>query len=218
MRVLVTGFEPFNGEPYNPSEGVLALVQNLVEGPDTTITTAVLPVDAMRVARDLPQVLRSVQPEVYLALGLAPGRTTLSIERVGLNVLDFPMPDNGGNQPIDQPVMVGGPLAYATTLPIKAIVQACRALTLPLYVSNSAGTFLCNAALYLGLHWAHTDGLGGKVPRVGFIHIPYAMQYVPKVSNNPALPLDFMARVIAEAITVTVKTPTDIVSSAGSMT
>lgn len=218
MRVLITGFEPFNREPFNPSQGVLELVRNLVEGPEITVTTTVLPVDVLRMTLELPQLLRTVQPDVYLALGLAPGRTTLSIERVGLNVLDFPIPDNGGNQPIDQPVIAGGPLAYATTLPIKSIVEACRALQLPLYVSNSAGTYLCNAALYLGLHWASTDDVGGKQPRVGFIHVPYAMQYIPKISNSPALPLEFMARVIAEAIQVTLKTPMDIVSQAGSIT
>jgi hypothetical protein len=67
-------------------------------------------------------------------------------------VLDFPIPDNDGSQPAGEPVVEGGPAAYFATLPIKAILVAWREAGLPGYVSNTAGTYVCNQTFYHSLH------------------------------------------------------------------
>ncbi|MCB1995775.1 MAG: pyroglutamyl-peptidase I, partial [Rhodoferax sp.] len=58
---------------------------------------------------------------LVVCLGLAAGRAALSLERVAINVQDARMPDNAGAEPVDAPVVPGGPAAYFSTLPIKAM-------------------------------------------------------------------------------------------------
>jgi len=73
-------------------------------------------------------------------VGQAGGRAQLSLERIAINVDDARFPDNDGCSPIDQPVVEGGPAAYFTTLPIKAMLAALHAAGFPAEVSQSAGT------------------------------------------------------------------------------
>lgn len=84
------------------------------------------------------------QPSYVITVGQAAGRTGISPERVAINVDDFRIPDNGGNQPIDEPIYEDGPAAYFTTLPIKAITRKLQENGVPCQVSNTAGTFVCN--------------------------------------------------------------------------
>jgi pyroglutamyl-peptidase len=111
------------------------------------------------------------QPDVVLCVGQAGGRSGLTIERVAINVDDYPMPDNAGYQPIDESIAPGGPAAYLLTLPNKAIVAAWKDAGYPASVSNTAGTFLCNHVAYATAHFAahHFPAL-----KTGFIHIPYS--------------------------------------------
>jgi pyroglutamyl-peptidase len=91
----------------------------------------------------------------------------LSIERVAINLNDARIPDNLGEQPIDTPVVPGGPAAYFSTLPIKAMVRALREAGIPASVSQTAGTFVCNQVFYNLQHL-----LAGSAVRSGFIHVP----------------------------------------------
>ena len=79
---------------------------------------------------------------------------------------DARIPDNAGASPIDAPVVAGGPAAYFSTLPIKAMVQALRDAGIAASVSQTAGTFVCNHVFY-GL--AHR--LAGSGVRGGFMHL-----------------------------------------------
>ncbi len=213
MKVLVTGFEPFGAEPFNPSGACLAAVRQELSG-TFDVKTEQLPVDLESVRRRLPELLSEYAPDIYVALGLAPGRHAMAVERVAINVLDFPIPDNVGSSPADEPVVPDGPLAYAATLPIKAIVRECTAAGLPIYVSNTAGTYLCNATMYLGLDWAVRQG---AMTRVGFIHLPHAAEHVPRPDQTGALPLAFMARGVAQAIHVSARVSQDIAGHGGAV-
>lgn len=92
--------------------------------------------------------LADLHPRMVLALGQAGGRCDLSLERVAINVDDARMADNAGNQPIDEAVVAGGPAAYFSSLPIKAMVAGLRAAGFPASVSQTAGTFVCNHVFY----------------------------------------------------------------------
>jgi pyroglutamyl-peptidase len=198
VRLLITGFEPFGGEAYNPSQACLPLLAEALARRGIGVQTAVLPVEIGRVPQELHMLLHDYDPDIYLGLGLAGGRPSLSIERVGVNVLDFEMPDNAGTVIQDEPIATGGPAAYFSTLPVRAMAQASSEAHVPMYVSNTAGAYLCNAALYLGLHWAHTANRP-TVPGIGFIHLPFAAESAPR-RPAPALPLEFMARGIGHAL------------------
>jgi len=162
MKVIVTGFEAFDRMQSNPSADLLALLPDEIRG--DYLVTRVLPVDTDRieqVLRDLPQEnVRAV-----LHLGLATDRPVISIERIALNLRDFSRPDNGGNKPVDALVRPGGPLALRARWPVKSTHAAWAENGIEAAISTSAGTFLCNQALYLSLA-DRPDWVS-----VGFVHV-----------------------------------------------
>ncbi|WP_347333370.1 pyroglutamyl-peptidase I, partial [Ralstonia pseudosolanacearum] len=145
--VLITGIEPFESDPTNPSWDIArALDGERIDG--ATLVARQLPCVFGRANRELVAAIEATQPSLVLALGLASGRSELSVERVAINVIDARIPDNAGNQPVDVPVVADGPAAYFSSLPIKAIVHALRAAGVPAAVSQSAGTYNCNHLFY----------------------------------------------------------------------
>jgi pyroglutamyl-peptidase len=129
-----------------------------------------LPVVRGEAVRLALEGVRSFRPDAVLALGQANGRARVSVERIGINVDDYRIPDNVGTQPHGEPVVPDGPAAYLATLPVRAMVDAMLDAGVPAAISNSAGTFLCNHLLYGLLHAAAVEGL---TARIGFIHLPY---------------------------------------------
>ena len=151
--VLVTGFEPFGGDAVNPSWEIAARLDGWMvrdsSGTDIARVRAVrLPCVFGESLEVLGQALARHRPVAGIGLGLAASRDDISVERVAINVDDARIPDNAGRQPIDLPVRTGAPAAYWSTLPIKAIVAALQAAGIPVSVSQSAGTFVCNHVFY----------------------------------------------------------------------
>lgn len=180
--VLLTGFEPFGGASRNPS-GEIALAWHGREVAGARVIGAVLPCVFGQARRELDQLLRSHRPSVVLCLGVAAGRAAVTPERVAINVDDARLPDNAGRQPIDRPVVRGGPVAYWSRLPVKAIVADLRSRGVPAEVSQTAGTFLCNHVFYALMHAVRRrTGV-----RAGFVHVPAMSEAA--VSGEPSLPL-----------------------------
>jgi pyroglutamyl-peptidase len=159
---VITGFEPFDGLPHNPSAALLTHLPATLGG--RALHTAVLPVDSARIGDALAAL--PMDAALVLHLGLAADRPALTLERVGLNLLDFSRPDNAGRTVVDAEVVPGAPLALPARLPVRAILAAWRAAGIVATTSTSAGTYLCNQALYLSLHQRAPD------VRVGFVHLP----------------------------------------------
>ena len=141
-NVLLAGFAPFDGAAGNPSwDAARALDGEEIAG--HRVVARRLPVE-FGVARDaLRRAIRETRPTLVLCTGLAAGRDAISIERVAINVDDARIPDNAGRQPVDLPVVRGGPAAYFSTLPIKAMYAAIHEAAIPVEVSQSAGTYVC---------------------------------------------------------------------------
>lgn len=151
VKVLITGFEPWDAHGVNPS-GVVSKALGGVE----------LPVDFARAGRDLRRLLRQQQPDALLMLGLAPTRQSLALEAVALNVDHHEK--KGGNYRWRKPILRGSPLALDARVPLGRLQRRLLGAGLPAAVSHHAGTFLCNHVFYLGL--ALTDG------PCGFVHLP----------------------------------------------
>ncbi|MFI2364841.1 pyroglutamyl-peptidase I [Promicromonospora sp. NPDC019610] len=185
MKVLVTGFEPFGGDAVNASAEAVAALAERWAGPEELVT-AVLPVEFDQVrGPDGPflRLLDEHRPDVVVAVGLAAGVTQVRVERVAINLMDARIPDNGGAQPVDAPVVDGGPDARFATLPVKAAVDAVRAAGIPAGVTYSAGTYVCNATFY-----ALQDALAAR-PGVlsGFVHVPRTTEEVGAEASASAL-------------------------------
>lgn len=167
-RILLTGFDPFGGETVNPSwEAVHALHGRRVGGHQ--IVARQLPTTFAGSLRVLRAAMRELKPAIMLGVGQAGGRAQLSLERVAINLQDARIPDNTGAQPIDEPVVVGAPAAYFSTLPLKTMLAALHDAGLPATISHTAGTYVCNHIAYAMLHFAAK----ARGVRAGFIHIPY---------------------------------------------
>lgn len=179
--ILITGFEPFGGSPRNPSlEIARALDGKSIGG--ARIQGRVLPVSMRRIEAALAEVLDAARPDVYIALGLAGGEAMIRLERYGVNLADFPIADNDGARSLDETLVPGGPAAVATTLPNRAIHGAMLAAGLPARLSNTAGTYLCNACIYLtdaALKQRQSDA------RFGFIHLPFLPEQVAALLSGP---------------------------------
>ena len=210
-RIVLAGFEPFDGDTINPSwEVAQALDGATVAG---CIVQAVrLPCVFGAAPAALDAALAGMPaPTLVVALGLARGRAAITPERVAINVDDARIADNAGRRPIDEPVVRGGPAAYFSTLPIKAIVRALDAASVPASVSNSAGTFVCNHVFYGLMHrLATARGLQGA--RGGFIHVPWLPE-----QGAPSLTLPEMVDGLRAGIHAALTTDTDLRRGGGAI-
>jgi len=206
--VLLTGFEPFGGDPSNPSAEIAWQLNGAVIA-EHSVIGAVLPCVFGRDILELKRLIRLHQPALIVCLGLAAGRAAITPERVAINVADARIPDNEDQKPIDEPVVRRGPAAYWTTLPIKAIVAALQARGFPAEVSQSAGTFVCNHVFYGLMHYLARARLAA---RAGFIHVP-AVSLPTEV--RPGLPLDQMVAGICLAVATSLELRQNLRTAAG---
>lgn len=120
--ILISGFEPFGGMPLNPALEVISVLDGIELQDLGVIRTVTVPVVHEKSINTVVSAISDYEPDVVLMIGLAPGRIGIMPERVAINVDDFRLVDNEGNQVIDQPVVKDGPVAYFSTLPVKAMV------------------------------------------------------------------------------------------------
>jgi pyroglutamyl-peptidase len=196
-RLLLTGFEPFGGERLNPSLEAVRQLEK-VSFHRGLVRVVALPVDRHRAVEIALEIIRGERPDVVIMLGQAGARHRINPERVAINVDDFRIPDNAGNQPKDEPIIEGGPVAYFSTLPIRAIADRINQAHIPAAISNSAGAHLCNRLFYSVMHAISVEGLPTKA---GFIHVPYFHdQAIDKYPDVPSLSRESIVEAVRLAI------------------
>jgi pyroglutamyl-peptidase len=204
-KILLTGFEPFGGDSVNPTAEIVGRLHGTNIGGHEVVGVVLPCVFGEAVVR-LKAALRRTAPRLIICLGQAGGRAEITPERVAINVNDARIPDNAGRQPVDVPVVRGGPTAYWSTLPVKAIVAALRQQGIPAAVSQTAGTFVCNHVFYALMHTLRRR----RAVRAGFIHVPWL-----PTQGKPALPPAKMTKAIALAAEVALRTRTDLKTTGG---
>ncbi len=179
--ILITGFEGYGGRRGNPSASVVSELDGSTVGGEE-VCGKLLPVDLASVRKLIPALIDEFKPKVVISFGLWPGEQVVRLERVAINCADFELSDNTGFI-AKEPVLGGGEAAYFTTLPIDAIERSVRDAGLPCRRSGSAGTFLCNATMYVSL-----AACAQRHPsaRVGFIHLPYLPGQVAELLDQVA--------------------------------
>ena len=212
MKILVTGFDPFGGEPINPAiESVKKLPDNIA---GAEIIKLEIPTVRKKSLEKIEKAINEHNPDVILSIGQAGGRFDISIERVGINLDDFRIPDNEGNQIIDEPIFPDGENSYFVKLPVKAMVQNVQKNNIPASVSYTAGTFVCNHVLYGVLYLIEKKYKGKKS---GFIHIPFLPQQVVDKGNMPSMELNTIVKGLTAAIEAIVKNNEDIKEVGGTV-
>lgn len=206
MKILVTGFEPFNGGTVNPSEQI---VNHLVAPEGVTLIKEILPVEFKKSTVRLQELLQVHQPDIVLSIGQAGGRPAISIERIAINIDNVKssdgskiLPDNVGDMPVDEIIEVDGAAAYFSTLPLWQLVEAIQEKGIPVGISNSAGTYVCNHVMYEALYYAAVQYPQMKA---GFIHVPFLPEQIANREDKErlsAMPLKNMVTALQTALEV----------------
>lgn len=189
--LLITGFDPFGGETVNPSwEAVSGL-------PDTVgayrLHKLRIPTVFGAAAECVLAAAEELRPDAILCIGQAGGRSAVTPEVVAINLREARIPDNEGVQPVNIPVVPGGPAAYFATVPVREMVAAINAAGIPASLSFSAGAFVCNDVLYALLH-----RYNGTAVRVGFIHVPFLPDQASE--SQPSLARETVTAALCAAI------------------
>ena len=212
MKILGTGFDPFGGEPINPA------IESVKKLPDNIAGAEIIKLEIPTVrGKSLEKIEKAIQehnPDIILSVGQAGGRFDITVERVGINMDDFRIPDNEGNQVIDEPIFSDGDNAYFVKLPVKAMVQNIQKNKIPASVSYTAGTFVCNHVLYGVLYLVEKKYKGKKS---GFIHIPFLPEQVVDKRNMPSMELNTIVTGLTAAIEAIVENAEDIKETGGTV-
>jgi pyroglutamyl-peptidase len=197
--ILVTGFEPFGGETLNPSQELAKAVDGQRFGRHV-VRGLVLPVHHRSACDSIASALSDPTLTAVLHLGLAVARARIALEHVAVNVMDYSIPDTRGELFRGEPCVDGGPAAYLSTLPLRAILAELTANGIPAYLSYTAGTYLCNVTLYATLHEIARRALP---IRAGFVHVPLLpAMVVAHGLEEPSMELPLMLRAIDVALRV----------------
>ena len=165
LTILVTGFGPFPGAPFNPTTPLVARLARLRRPAlaDIRVVPHVFPTSYAAVDRDLPQLIAAHKPDALLMFGLATRTRHLRIETRARNALAL-RADVAGSAPRGRAIAPGKPPALAMPAPARRLLAAARAGRVPAALSNDAGQYLCN---YLCWQAARQG------PRIAaFVHVP----------------------------------------------
>ena len=187
-RVLVTAFKPYDCWQNNASWlALIELTKAMPASPE--ITTRLYEVDFDHVREQLEADLMG-DYDFALHVGQAPGSTRIQLEAFGINIGGHSrmLPDEF------QPLAANGPAAYRSALPLADLARRLREAEIPAQVSYHAGTYLCNASMYLCHHLIATHGLK---TRATFVHVPLdTSQVMDQDEILPSLPAAQSARAL----------------------
>ncbi|HEY3068428.1 MAG TPA: hypothetical protein VGL09_21765 [Methylomirabilota bacterium] len=203
--ILVTGFQPFGPHGANPSEDLAKAMDGRAFG-RCVIRSAILPVHHREAGTAVDRLLADVDPVAVVHLGLAAGRSRVALERVAVNVMDYALPDTAGYEARDEACVPGGPAGYFSTLPLRPLLAALLAEGIPAYISETAGTYLCNQTLYGTLH---AVAAGRHRAMAGFVHFPLTPAMVAASGlDQPSMDVGLMLRAVEIVLGVLARSAT----------
>jgi pyroglutamyl-peptidase len=191
VTIVITGFGPFPGAPFNPTE---PLAQELARRRHPAFANVrrvshVFRVSYEAVDRDLPALLERERPDALIMFGLAVRTKHVRIETRARNMLTRTMPDAGGHLSLAGTILAGGPAALPLRAPAQRLLMAARSTGLPAALSHDAGHYLCNY-----LCWRAAEAARRGAPRVtSFIHVPYMHRVQIHHLRRPRVSLDDLA-------------------------
>ncbi len=190
--LLVTGFGPFPGAPYNPTAPLVARLARLRRPAlaGVTIVPHVFATSYATVDRQLPALIAQHKPDALLMFGLAGRTRALRIETRARNALAL-MPDVAGAGPRARAIAPGLP-HRAMPAPARHLHAAARAAGVPAVLSRDAGRYLCN---YLCWQAAIAARAPGGPRLAAFVHVPLTRRHArPRGRDTPRHSLDDLVR------------------------
>jgi len=169
LRLLLTGFGPFPGAPYNPTQPLVARLARLRRPAfdDVELVSHIFPVTYAAVDRQLPELLARYKPDALLMFGLAARTPYLRVETRARNAFTMLWPDAANTRARkgaiarEADAMMFGPHTAR-------LLRAARLTGIDARASRDAGAYLCNY-----LSWRAIERVNAGGPRLAaFIHIP----------------------------------------------
>src|SRR5664279_964517 len=170
LRILITGFGPFPGAPYNPTQPLVARLLRLRRPAlgDVELSGHIFPVTYKAVDRELPQLLAKHRPQALLMFGLASRTPYLRIETRARNAVTMLWPDADHTR-ARKGAIAGGADAMMFGPHTAKLLRAARATCIDARGSRDAGSYLCNYLSWRAIEASCGDG----GPRLtAFVHVP----------------------------------------------
>lgn len=213
MKILVTGFDAFGGEETNPAYEAVELLPDRILASD--IIKLEIPTVFTRSSELVEEAIKKHRPDIVLNIGQAGGRSNISVEKVAINLGEARIPDNDGEQPIDEILKEDGKAAYFASIPVKAIVKNIRDHGIPANVSYTAGTYVCNSIMYNVLYMLEKKY---SDIRAGFIHVPYSLeQAVEKPDGTASMSIETISKALKYAIEAIIEDKGEEIESMGTI-
>ncbi len=179
MKILVTGFGPFDHFSSNPSEDIARTLSD--ENDDVEFRT--LPVIYGEGGKALIEALKELDPDLVICFGLNGTISHIALEEIALNLRSSEIPDSSGRIVVDEPIFSEEPLALRSCLPNRIILDELRKNGIPVKISYSAGTYLCNEVFFTLMKWCRERARSG-----GFIHVPMATEMIAMIPRSYSTP------------------------------
>ncbi len=189
MKILLTGFKPFLSEKINPSEILSTDLSDDFE----EVTSLILPVEFGNSFKILKEHLHKNCYEFVIMLGQAAGRQKISLEKIALNWVQTEHRDELGMLPLSDFIVKNEPLALMSEFPVNEVYAELRKHDLPVEISFSAGTFVCNDLYYRTL--SDFKGLNSV-----FIHLPFIKEQAGSSAVKPYLELNEQKNVLTRIL------------------
>jgi pyroglutamyl-peptidase len=186
-RILITGFEPFPGAPFNPTG---PLVERLLELRRPALDSVerighVFPVTYGAVDRELPQLIKQHAPDALLMFGLAARTPHVRIETRARNDITTIWPDAGHTRITLGKIMPGGPRALDFGPHTALLLRAAQGTGVPSAASRNAGRYLCNYLSWRAIEQVQGPRNNSQHPRLAaFIHVPLVPRGTPQVRKG----------------------------------
>ncbi len=154
-----------------------------------TVDCVLLPVTFEDSFLVLDQKNKAFNPDIVISFGQAAKRSAIELETKAFNKIDADFADNDGFQPKNQLIRENGEEAYLSTLPIQGMEEALQNAGLPVKLSNSAGTYVCNYLFYKLM-----ESNQNTLRLCGFIHVPLLPEQAK--DDEPTLPFHELKRAL----------------------
>ena len=185
--ILITGFGPFPGAPYNPTGPLVGELARRRHPAFANVRRVahVFPVSYEAVDRELPALLKRERPDALIMFGLAVRARQMRIEMRARNAVTRMLPDVSGRIPLAATILPGGPPTVPLRSPAQRLLSAALATGVPVALSRDAGRYLCNY-----LCWRAAEAAGTGTPSlIAFVHVP-TVRRASSQSRRDLLTLD----------------------------
>jgi pyroglutamyl-peptidase len=183
ITLLLTGFDAFAGEKYNPSQLVVESFPDILKSKpreqslgvkEIYVHKLVLPTAGPKGWKVLKKALddtvaQAEGPVIVLMLGLAAMRENMSLERFAMNYRDYRAADNSGERRLDETIDPRAPQLLRTNLDLPHLKYMTVKAGFPCDISNHAGTFVCNELYFRALNYKRG---ANEIRSVLFMHLP----------------------------------------------